>query len=191
MPEQNVAVEVGSVSAWSAWKKYPEFTAQLGCLMRNPLHLNETDMKCIEAFITFMYTNQRDECDINQARKILFCQRGRAIENIPRTKAALIEHIKRSTYQGAICWGQCLVANQQLPCPSDWGWLKGTVWLPNWTTLPDASITCRELLKCSCKNNCQAKCRCPKAGLSCAALCSCGSKCLLRTLRVIKTLCII
>ena len=58
--------------------------------MRNPLHLNETDMKCIEAFITFMYTNQRDECDINQARKILFCQRGRAIENIPPTKAALV-----------------------------------------------------------------------------------------------------
>ena len=37
--------------------------------------------------------------------------------------------------------------------------------------------TCRELLKCSCKNNCQAKCRCQKAGLSCTALCSCGSKC--------------
>ena len=48
----------GKKSAWSAWKKYPEFTAQLDCLMRNPLHLNETEMKCIEAFITFMYTNQ-------------------------------------------------------------------------------------------------------------------------------------
>jgi hypothetical protein len=40
-----------------------------------------------------------------------------------------------------------------------------------------ASTTCRELLKCSCKNIYQAKCRCPKAGLSCTALCSCGSKC--------------
>ena len=37
--------------------------------------------------------------------------------------------------------------------------------------------TCRELLKCICKNKCQAKCRCRKAGLSCTALCSCGSKC--------------
>ena len=148
----------GKKSAWCAWRKYPEFTAQLDCVMSNPIHLSDKDMKCIEAFIIFMNTHQRDKHDINQARKMLFCQKGRAIENIPPTKAALIEHIRRSTYQGAICWGQCLVANQQLPCPSDWGWLKGIVWQPNWTTLPDASSTCRELLKCNCKNNCKGKC---------------------------------
>jgi len=96
-----------------------------------------------------MYTNKRDDEDINHVRKILFCQKGRAIEHIPPT--ALIQHIKRAIYQGCICWGQCIIANQQLPCPSEWGWTKGTTWQPHWTTLSDASTTCRELLSPTAK----------------------------------------
>ena len=72
----------------------------------------------------------------------------------PTTKAALIQHIRWSVYQGAICWGQCLIANQYLPCPNDMGWLKWMGWQPNWTTLPDAVSSCKEPVKSSCKLNC-------------------------------------
>ncbi|KAK0131219.1 hypothetical protein N1851_034085 [Merluccius polli] len=41
----------------------------------------------------------------------------------------------------------------ELPSPSEWGWNKksGGGWSVTWTTLPEASEACRELLRCGCK----------------------------------------
>ena len=43
----------------------------------------------------------------------LFTQKGRSIEGIPPTKAALIQHTKRATYQAGYCWGQVMIAPGQ------------------------------------------------------------------------------
>ena len=90
---------------------------------------------------------------VNQVRKQLFAKKGRSIESIPPTKAALLQHSRRATYQASYCWGQALKAVQDLPCPSNWGWKRNELdgWQICWSTLPEASKACRELLRCGCK----------------------------------------
>ena len=42
---------------------------------------------------------------VNDCRKQLFTRKSRILENLPPTKAALQQHVKRANYQ-AICWTQ-------------------------------------------------------------------------------------
>ena len=48
--------------------------------------------------------------------------RGRSVENISPTRAALVQHINRVAFQADYAWGQALVIQQQVPSPSNWGW---------------------------------------------------------------------
>ena len=77
--------------------------------------------------------------------------------------------------------GQCLVCIPELPSPSEWGWTRSEsdVWQPLWSTLPEASKLCQELVKCGCKDErgCKGRCKCLTAGMSCTALCKCGGEC--------------
>ncbi|KAG0720495.1 hypothetical protein GWK47_048390 [Chionoecetes opilio] len=115
--------------------------------------------------------------EVNDARKRLFAHKSRALENIPPTQAALQQHIKRASLQGN-CWNQTLVLNPELPIPSDWGWTKEASGLqPLWTTLPEASKSCHELIHCGCKKGCTGRCKCTKAALKCTALCACSGDC--------------
>ena len=72
-----------------------------------------------------------------------------------------------------------MVPSPELPSPSQWGWNKSTdgEWEVNWTTLPEATQACRELIRCGCKKGCRGRCKCQKAALECTALCSCGGLC--------------
>ena len=104
--------------------------------------------------------------------------RYRALNAIPPTRAALVEHAKRATYQAGHCWGQALVPSPVLPSPQEWGWTMGDgIWKPFWTTLPDVTKSCQELVRCGCKKGCQGRCSCTKAGLRCTALCTCTDDC--------------
>lgn len=132
----------------------------------------------IERFIVLLYSRTSDQDKVNEARKQLFSQGGRAIENIPPTQAALLEHLKRATYQGGHVWGQALVVAPVLPSPADWGWVEEVnEWRPFWTTLPEASEVCYELIKCGCKKACGGKCKCKKNALKCTELCGCQGGC--------------
>ena len=87
----------------------------------------ETVERCqplIERFVIQMYDRSSKFTDINDARKELFTKRGRAMDAIPPTKAALCEHIKRVAYQAGHCWGQTLRSEPSLPSPDEWGWQK-------------------------------------------------------------------
>ena len=42
----------------------------------------------------------------------------------PDCQAALMQHVKRATFQGAFVWGQSLVPNQSLPDVRSWGWIE-------------------------------------------------------------------
>ena len=46
-----------------------------------------------------------------------------------------------------------MIPAPELPSPSEWGWKKKEPngWEANWTTLPEATTACRELLRCGCK----------------------------------------
>ncbi|MGH0155330.1 UNVERIFIED_CONTAM: hypothetical protein FKN15_029328 [Acipenser sinensis] len=110
-----------------------------------------------------------DTMEVSEARKQLFMQKSRSLENIPPTQAALKQDIKWASYQ-ANCWKQALTPDLEPPSPSDWGWRKDT-------TLPEASQSCYELIPCGCRKGCTGQYKCVKATLKCAALCSCSAEC--------------
>ena len=59
--------------------------------------------------------------------------------------------------------------------PESWGWSKNPtrVWEPMWTLLPQAAVSCSDLLRCGCKKGCRGLCKCVKANLKCTSLCHC------------------
>ena len=58
----------------------------------------------IERFTVLIYDKTIKEETVNEARKQLLTKKNRSIENIPPTKAALLQHLKRSAYQAWDNW---------------------------------------------------------------------------------------
>ena len=114
---------------------------------------------------------------LNKAKKQLYTRKTRTLENIPPTQAALEQHFKGARYQ-THCWKEAKDSNPQLPDPSNYGWRKdGGQWQPVWTTLPEESRSCYELIHCGYKKGCSGRCKCIKAALTCTALCFCSGDC--------------
>lgn len=115
--------------------------------------------------------------NVNEARKIMFTKMNRNIENIPPTSDALLQHLKRKIYQCNI-WKNCLTSKPLLQDPCDWGWKQtdNATYEPEWTTLPDMSTNCQQLVICKCKERC-FRCRCVRSALRCTLLCSCEGHC--------------
>ena len=64
-------------------------------------------MLVLERFVIIIY-DRTSPCEcVNEARKVLFSQKGRTLESIPPTSDALIQHTKRVAYQAGHCWDQC------------------------------------------------------------------------------------
>ena len=142
------------------------------------LSVTDEDFKVVERYIILLYSKTSSHASVNEARKHLFSQGNRQIENIPPTRCALVEHVNRAVYQAGHIWGQAMIANPELPNPSDWGWIKNNdTWVPFWSSLPEAAKSCRELIKCNCKNTCSGRCKCIKANLLCTQLCHCEGLC--------------
>jgi len=166
----------GKRTAWAVWTVLPELTQTLTLLSNAPDRIDVDAMHTIERFITLLYDRTSTEIDIDKARRKLFAKKGN-VQLIPPTREALEQHVRRAVYQGGHVWGQALVSAPTLPSPIDWGWIKTSgVYEPLWTTLPEASKICRELVSCKCKD-CVKKCKCKKAGLVCTPLCACDGEC--------------
>ena len=156
---------IGKKTAWAAWNVYPEVTEAFEELMHMADPISDRTLEVIERFVVLMYSRTSDLSRINNARKQLFAQKSRSLENIPPTQAALEQHLKRARYQ-CNCWNMCLSPDPQLPDPSDWGWTKvSTEWQPFWNTLPEASKSCYELIHCDCKKGRHGRCKCVKVML--------------------------
>ncbi|KXJ15587.1 hypothetical protein AC249_AIPGENE10320 [Exaiptasia diaphana] len=164
----------GKKTAFEVWKSHPDATTAFLMLAAPPCQISEECMSILERYMVILYDRTCDRSQVNDARKQLFSQKGKSLESIPPTKAALLEHTKRACYQGGHCWGQALTSQPQLPSPQDWGWTQTSDgWQPYWTSLPDVTMSCRELIRCKCKKSCSGRCSCFKADLGCTALCSC------------------
>jgi hypothetical protein len=149
-------------------------------LSNAPSQINEANVDEIERFVVLLYSRTSQLSKVNEARKQLFAYGGRQLDNIPPTRAALLQHVKRAAYQAGHIWGKAHIADPSLPSPSEWGWEKTTEdgqWTPTWTTLPEASKSCRELVKCNCKKQCLGRCTCFKSNLKCTQLCFCAGQC--------------
>ena len=165
-------------SAWDTWKAYDEATSTFLALSKAPTEVSDDDLAVLERFTILLYDRTSAESDINKDRQDLFCKKGRQMEALPPTRAALLQHVKRAVYQGGYCWGRMFHTTMNLPSPADWGWCNPPKWTPFWTTLPEASIVSRELIHCACKVGCNPRrCSCRKSGLRCTGLCNpCGGQ---------------
>ena len=135
-------------------------------------------MEHLERFDILMYDRKSNKTSVNETRKQLFAQKGRAYDTISPPRAALLQHTNRAAYKAGRCWGQALTPSPDLPSPGDWGWIfKEGQWQSFWTTLPDEIKSCREQLCCGCKRGCRRGCSCTRAALKCTALCSCNDEC--------------
>ena len=115
-------------------------------------------MERLERFVILMFDRTSNKTSVNETRKQLFAQKGRAYDAIPPSRAALLQHTNRAAYQAGHCWGWIL---------------KEGEWQPSWTTLPDVTKSCKELLRCGCRGGFSST----RATLKCTALCSCNDEC--------------
>ena len=147
-------------TAWDTWKAYedvtPVFCALAACPSSEAI---EKWLQPPERFVVLLYDRTSSQEYVNEARKELFTQKGRAIDALPPTHAG---HTKRVAYQAGHCWSQAMIGNPEIPCPSDWGWSKKAEggWEVCWTILPEASQVCRKLIHCGCKKGCRGQCKC-------------------------------
>ena len=163
-------------TAWETWKVCGEVTATFSTLPTPSIVDDSLDT--LEPFVVLLCDRTSNDEPVNDARKQLFAQKGRGIDTLPPTREAVRQHIRRTVYQADYCWGQMMVAAAVLSSPSEWGWMKSdTGWDVCWTTLPEATQTCRQLLRCGCKKGCRGQCKCMKAVLQCTAICHCGGQC--------------
>lgn len=91
-------------------------------------------LEVLERFVV-LYDRASTEVKVNEAQKHLFSQKGRPMDGLPPTRAALVEHTKKAAYQSGHVWAQMFVAVPKLPSPSEWGWLQTTNggWEVKWT----------------------------------------------------------
>ena len=169
----------GKKTAWTAWLSYPKVTETFLALLSLPIEdIDQNILNEIERFIIVVYSKTCTLSRVNEARRELFTQGFRTIENIPPTQAALLEHLKRAVYQAAHVWSQALDPSPKLPSPENWGWqLTESVWKPLWTKLPEAAVSCSELVHCGCKKGCKHQCKCRVLNLECTEQCNCKGKC--------------
>ena len=121
-----------------------------------------------------MYSRKCSASGVNEAGKELFAQCSQTMENIPPTKAALLQHVRHAAYQLGYVWSQALVPVPVLPSPALWGWLTSdSGWKPFWTELPEASTACYEHVHCGCKKGCRRQCKWRSLNLQSTELCKC------------------
>jgi hypothetical protein len=82
-------------SAYDTWTDYPALTDCLLQLSLNPNSVSQQQVfSVIERFVILMYDRTSDSDYVNMCRKQLFSFKGRTMETIPPTHAALMQHVK-------------------------------------------------------------------------------------------------
>ena len=175
---------IGKKTAWERWKSFNDVTEAFLTLSGGPEDIDEETRGLLERFAILLYDKTSPQTSINLLRKELFT-RGRSIEKIPPTSGALLQHDRRTTYQGGHCWGKMTERQMLLPPAELWGWYKKSVdesYVPLWTLDPIASKACRQLTKCGCSLlngvfKCIGNCGCRRSGQPCTELCKCKGSC--------------
>ena len=120
----------GKKTAWDTWRVFEEVTATFLVLSTGPDQVNDDNVATLERFTILLYDRTSSLVNVDEARKQLFTKKGRAMDAIPYTRAALVQHIKRDVHQGGHCWGKALQAFPDIPTPENWGWTDPSNWKP-------------------------------------------------------------
>ena len=173
---------IGKKTAWNAWESHPEITKTFVAITQDPnsLTLDSLHMQRLERFTVLMYNKSSNLSSVNEARRMMFTHGLKALESIPPTQHALFQHTKRALLAASFIWKQSLYRVPHIPDAKDWGWEwndRTKLWVPYWTSLPDASHGCSLLLNCGCLVACRGNCKCNRAGIRCGPLCKCEGGC--------------
>ena len=161
----------GKKSAWQTWNVCNDASSVFNKLSKYPPTVGDEDIENLEKCVIGMY----DRSSIAKCVELeLFARKQKSYQSISPTRAALVQHLKRSAYQAGCIWSQVTVCHPETLSPADWGWIKDAdIWKTYWSTLPPIATSCQELIKYGCKMECHGNCKCYRFGLSCTALCSC------------------
>ena len=142
----------GKKTAWDAWNVFSQLTPVLKAPLMLPEDIDDTCMDVIEIFVILLYDRTSSLSKIIEVRQELFSRRKKnPLTTALPLKHLLLQHVKRAVFQGDFAWGQTLLKQPILPCPSRWGWqLESNRWVPHWTTLSQAKDSCYELIRCGC-----------------------------------------
>ncbi|KAG0716633.1 hypothetical protein GWK47_009201 [Chionoecetes opilio] len=135
------------------------------------------EFQMLERFTVVIYDKTSPLVSVNEARKELFCQKNRTMENIPQLNRPCCSTPSVAVYQAGI-WTTCHQAQQQTPTAEGCGWTldaETKSWVPVWSSQPAAAKAVSELVKCACKSaaGCGGDVSCKKASWKCTELCSC------------------
>ena len=138
---------------------------------------SDEDLNKIEQFVCPLYNDLR--CNsVNELRYKLFCKsKNQQSHQLPPTKAALKNHLRRVNYQ-AFLWKHAL-ETQMNQAPDGHGrQLKDGQLEIYWTNKTLAPGSLMELVSCGCKGLCQTRsCFCVRNGLPCTEACTCRDNC--------------
>ena len=149
----------GKKSACAKWSTRPELTATLYHLMDKPETPSSDDIAVIESFVISLYSVSCILTDVNQTQH---AQSSRTFQYLQPTKAALVEHVERTTHQARA---------------SRVGIKSETGWVPFWTALHRATETMNVLISCGCTTSCTGRYSCYKKGFVCTVRCRCPGHC--------------
>jgi len=79
----------GKKTTWETWKSFAEVTDAFSDLLSMPSEVSARSLSLLERFVVLMYDRNSDSREVNDARKQLFTQKSRTLENIPPTQASL------------------------------------------------------------------------------------------------------
>ena len=70
-------------------------------LSKYPPIVEDEDIEIVEKFIVTLYDRSSNAVCVNDARLELFSRKQRSYQSIPPTRAAIVQHLKRATYQAS------------------------------------------------------------------------------------------
>ena len=79
----------GKKRAWSTWQVFPEVTEAFESLLLMEEEISETVMSVLERYVVLLYDRTSDLVQVNDARKQLFAQKSRSLENIHYKKKGI------------------------------------------------------------------------------------------------------
>ena len=104
----------GKKTAWDIWKVFEEVTTIFLALSTGSTEVTCDHVALIEWFTILLYNHTISKVNIDEARRELFTMKGRAMDAIPPTRAALLQHIKRAVYQGVDHLPEASTASREL-----------------------------------------------------------------------------
>ena len=95
----------GKRSFWQAWQVYEDITETFVYLASHPFQLLDIDdnhFQKLEKLTVILHDKTSPLSSVNETRWELFCHNNRAMDKLPPTKDALLQHAQRAGYQAGI-----------------------------------------------------------------------------------------